>query len=162
MHVLVSMHPCVAAVVRHPDVSAASLDVCHWDSGGGVKVTCFKYRQCHDNMPDSTYKTHLHNVPPLSLAFSLNFFPSSWETGRADASCFAFVSAVQMQKDVMSRLSSVHNLRRTMKNGTKYKHRSAAHKDKIGSLCHYIKCKRLTMEACQYSMSPLHNTTTIN
>lgn len=30
------------------------------ETGGGVKVTCFKYRQCHDNMPDLTYKTHLH------------------------------------------------------------------------------------------------------
>lgn len=37
-------------------------------------MTCFKYRQCHDNMPDSTYKSHLHNVSPLSLSFSLVFF----------------------------------------------------------------------------------------
>lgn len=36
----------------------------HWmsviETGGGVKVTCFKYRQYHDNMHDLTNKTHLH------------------------------------------------------------------------------------------------------
>lgn len=46
----------------------------HWmsvnETGGGVKVTCFKYRQYHDNMPDMTNKTHLHitcDVSSLSL-----------------------------------------------------------------------------------------------
>lgn len=71
----VSVHVCTGAIVQHPDVSTASLSVCHWDSRGGVKVTCFKYRQCHDNMPDLTYKIHLHNVSPLFLwFFRLVFF----------------------------------------------------------------------------------------
>ncbi len=36
-------------------------------------MTCFKYRQCHDNMPGSTYKSHLHNISPLSVSFSRFF-----------------------------------------------------------------------------------------
>lgn len=65
--------------MEHPDVSAASLCVCHWGGGsgvgGGVKVTCFKYRRCHDNTPDSTYKSHLHKDPPFSLYSAAFFVP---------------------------------------------------------------------------------------
>lgn len=32
---------------------------------GGVKVTCFKYRQCHDNMPRSTYEAICITLLPV-------------------------------------------------------------------------------------------------
>lgn len=125
----VGVRACAAAIVEHPDVSAASLGVCHWDSGGGVKVTCFKYRQCHDNMPDSTYKSHLHNISPVSLSFS-RFFPPLLHPGRQAVhtrrvlplsrpfkcekmSCQGFLR----RKNV----TTVY-LRHTMENGTRYKH----------------------------------------
>lgn len=48
----------------------------HWmsviETGGGVKVTCFKYRQYHDNMPDLTNKPDLRitcDVSSLSWVF---------------------------------------------------------------------------------------------
>lgn len=162
----VGVRACAAAIVEHPDVSAASLGVCHWDSGGGVKVTCFKYRQCHDNMPDSTYKSHLHNISPVSLSFSRFFSPpsSSWETGSAHTSCFAFVSAVQMRKDVMSRLSPTqkrHNCIPASHNGERHEIQTqrvtAGRKDKTGFRRHNVKWSRPAKEACQYSMSPLNN-----
>lgn len=48
------------------------------ETGGGVKVTCFKYRQCHDNMPDLTSKIHLHiacDGSPLSWVFKHKTMP---------------------------------------------------------------------------------------
>lgn len=130
----VGVRACAAAIVEHPDVSAASLGVCHWDSGGGVKVTCFKYRQCHDNMPDSTYKNHLHNVSPLSLSFSLVPPPPPGRQAAHTLRVLPLSRPFKCKKDVMSRLSSTQKdttvyLRRTTLDGTKYKH-SAARKDK--------------------------------
>ncbi len=51
--VCVCVHACVCACIQ---MSLSG------GSRGGFKVTCFKYRQCHDKMLRSTYKAHLHNI----------------------------------------------------------------------------------------------------
>lgn len=104
------------------------------------------------------------------------FFPpsSSPETGSAHTSCFAFVLAVEMQKDVMSRLfffflrnTKRHNCKATSHNGewdttqTQCMNPMKCGVERqTGFLWHYLKSQRHNKKACQYSMSlPRHDKT---
>lgn len=81
LYVLVSMQQCkIQMSVQSHSVSVIET------VGGGVKVTCFKYRECQDNMPGLTYKSHLHNVSLLPFIFLFSSFFSTWETSKAHVS----------------------------------------------------------------------------
>lgn len=98
VHVLVSVHAhartCVCGCVRtgaikeHPDVSAASLGVCHWDNGVGLRWPVLNIDSVTTTCPTQLIKAICIKFLPspflVSLSLFFFFFPSSsLETGSA-------------------------------------------------------------------------------